>query len=142
MTYIYGTSLAVQWSRLRASTAGGMDSIPGQGTKILHDAWCSQNKPTHRAKSEVKLLEFLVPRLHGLNLMTKLKRSCSSEGQGCIRYHAKCPQIGYVTKSAFSWSHLWACQPCQNLDQLLILVANTQPLSQNTGTHPLAVSGL
>ena len=28
------TSLAVQWLRLRASTAGGTDSIPGQGTKI------------------------------------------------------------------------------------------------------------
>ena len=32
----YGTSLVVQWLRLRASTAGGMGSIPGQGTKILH----------------------------------------------------------------------------------------------------------
>ena len=31
-----GTSLAVQWLRLRASTAGGMCSISGQGTKILH----------------------------------------------------------------------------------------------------------
>ena len=31
-----GTSLAVQWLRLGASTAGGMGSIPGWGTKILH----------------------------------------------------------------------------------------------------------
>ena len=31
-----GTSLAVQWLRLCASTAGGMGSIPGQGPKILH----------------------------------------------------------------------------------------------------------
>ena len=31
-----GTSLAVQWLlKHRASTAGGMGSIPGQGTKIL-----------------------------------------------------------------------------------------------------------
>ena len=29
-----GTSLAVQWLRLRASTAGGTGLIPGQGTKI------------------------------------------------------------------------------------------------------------
>ena len=28
-----GTSLAVQWLRLHASTAEGMDSIPGWGTK-------------------------------------------------------------------------------------------------------------
>ena len=33
-----GTSLTVQWSRLRTSTAGGISSIPGQGTKITHDA--------------------------------------------------------------------------------------------------------
>ena len=31
---ILGTSLAVQWLRLHASTAGGMGSIPGGGTKI------------------------------------------------------------------------------------------------------------
>ena len=28
------TSLAVQWLRLHASSAGGMGSIPGRGTKI------------------------------------------------------------------------------------------------------------
>ena len=31
-----GTSLAVQWLRRRASTAGGEGLSPGQGTKILH----------------------------------------------------------------------------------------------------------
>ena len=31
-----GTSLVVLWLRLRASTAGGMGSIPGWGTKIPH----------------------------------------------------------------------------------------------------------
>lgn len=29
-----GTSLAVPWLRLKASTAGSVSSIPGQGTKI------------------------------------------------------------------------------------------------------------
>ena len=37
-----GTSLAVQWLRLWALTAGGMASISGQGIKILHAAWYSQ----------------------------------------------------------------------------------------------------
>ena len=31
-----GTSLAVQWLRLRASSAGRAGSIPGGGTKIPH----------------------------------------------------------------------------------------------------------
>jgi len=34
-----GTFLAFQGLRVCASTAGGMDSIPGQGTKIPHAAW-------------------------------------------------------------------------------------------------------
>ena len=42
-----GNSLVVQWLGLRASTAGGPDSIPGRGTKILQVAWCGQkNKQT------------------------------------------------------------------------------------------------
>ena len=42
LMWIKGTSLAVQWLRLCASTAGGMGLIPGQGTKILHAAQHSQ----------------------------------------------------------------------------------------------------
>ena len=37
-----GTSLAVQWLRHRASTAGDMVLIPGRGTKILHATWHGQ----------------------------------------------------------------------------------------------------
>ena len=39
-----GTSLEVQWLGLRAFTAGGMDLIPGQGTKIPHAVRHSQIK--------------------------------------------------------------------------------------------------
>ena len=39
-----GTSLAVQWLRLHAPTAGGVGSIPGWGTKILHALWCGKKK--------------------------------------------------------------------------------------------------
>ena len=39
-----GTSLAVQWLGLCASTAGGAGSIPGWGTKIPHAVWYGQNK--------------------------------------------------------------------------------------------------
>ena len=34
-----GTSLAVQWLGLLASTTGGTGSIPGGGTKIPHAVW-------------------------------------------------------------------------------------------------------
>ena len=39
-----GTSLAVLWLRLHASTARGMGSVPGWGTKILHATKWSQIK--------------------------------------------------------------------------------------------------
>ena len=39
---IPGTSLAAQWLRLHAYPAGGLGSIPGQGTKIPHATQHSQ----------------------------------------------------------------------------------------------------
>ena len=42
--WVLGTSLAVQWLRLCASTTGGTGLIPGQGTKIPRAAQCSQKK--------------------------------------------------------------------------------------------------
>ena len=46
--YIYlkvsGNSLAVQWLKLCTSTAGGLDSIPGQGTKIMKAVQCGQKE--------------------------------------------------------------------------------------------------
>ena len=39
-----GTSLVVQWLRLRPFTAEGLGSIPGPGTKTPHAAWCGQKK--------------------------------------------------------------------------------------------------
>ena len=41
-TYI-GTSLVVQWLRFCASEAGGIGSIPDQGTKIPHAGRCGHN---------------------------------------------------------------------------------------------------
>ena len=36
--------MAVQWLRLCPSTAGGLGSIPGQGTKIPHATWYGEKK--------------------------------------------------------------------------------------------------
>ena len=49
-----GTPLAVHWLRLHASTAGGVGSIPGQGTKIPHVAQCSQNNIKQLAECSVE----------------------------------------------------------------------------------------
>ena len=40
----FGSSLAVQWLGLYVPNAGGMSSIPGRGTKILHAAQRGLNK--------------------------------------------------------------------------------------------------
>ena len=40
----HGTFLVVQWLRLYAATAVGLDLIPGQGSKILLATWLSQKE--------------------------------------------------------------------------------------------------
>ena len=47
----------VQWLRLHTCNAGDMGLIPGQGTKILNAARCSQKKKKKSGeKSEAKLI--------------------------------------------------------------------------------------
>ena len=50
----------VQWLGLCASTAGGMGSVPGQGTKNPQAVWCGQEqkqvKKQKQKKSSVKIL--------------------------------------------------------------------------------------
>ena len=43
-----GASLAVQWLRFHASTAGGIGSIPDQGTKIPHATWHGQKRKINK----------------------------------------------------------------------------------------------
>ena len=50
LKFMLGNSLAVQWLRLRASTAGGMGSIPGRGIKILHVVRPKKEKVYARGK--------------------------------------------------------------------------------------------
>ena len=45
--------MAVQWLKLHASTVGGLSSIPGKGTKILHAVQFSQNK-TNKTNRNLK----------------------------------------------------------------------------------------
>ena len=57
-----GTSLAVQWSRRHASNAGGTDSIPGWGTKILHAPRPPKKK--NLKKGDNSLLKSFYLRIH------------------------------------------------------------------------------
>ena len=63
-----GTSLAVQWLRLCASNAGGMDSIPGWGTKIPHGVAKKKEKKKKKKKekmgaktTKVRTTKFFLP---------------------------------------------------------------------------------
>ena len=56
-----GTSLAVQWLRLCTPNAGGMGSIPGPRTKILHAAGHGQQKK--KKKKKFPMLIFLSVKL-------------------------------------------------------------------------------
>ena len=49
-----GTSLVVQWLRLCASTAGGMGSISGKGTKILHVCTARPKKEKQKTNKQTK----------------------------------------------------------------------------------------
>lgn len=42
----------VHWLIRHASNAGDMDMIPGQGTKMSHAAWCSQEKKKKNVKKK------------------------------------------------------------------------------------------
>ena len=52
-----GASLAVQWLRLPASTAGATGSTPGWGTKIPHAAWYGKkNQPPPKNANELYIV--------------------------------------------------------------------------------------
>ena len=49
-----GASLVIQWLGLCASTAGGMGSVPGQGTGIPHTSKWGQKRKRKRKKKKKK----------------------------------------------------------------------------------------
>ena len=46
-----GTSLAIHWLRFCVSNEGGMNSVPGQGTKISHATRREKNKKNQEHKT-------------------------------------------------------------------------------------------
>ena len=56
----HGTSLAVQWLRLRATTAGGAGSIPSWGTHMTHGA--TKKKKKKRSGKSSNRSQFLMPK--------------------------------------------------------------------------------
>ena len=55
-----GVSLAVQWLRLCAFTAGDVGSIPAGGTKIPYAVRHSQKKPPNKQTNKKTTLELLL----------------------------------------------------------------------------------
>ena len=43
----------VQWLRFYISASGGMNLIPGPGTKIPHAAWCGQRQKTNKQTPKI-----------------------------------------------------------------------------------------
>ena len=56
----HGTSLVVQWLRLRASNAEGMGSIPGRGTRIPHALRHHQKNPTKQNTNHMFFKEICI----------------------------------------------------------------------------------
>ena len=69
-----GISPVVQWLRLHASNAGGMGSIPGQGTKIPHIVWLGE-----KSKKKINKRRRKGRRGAGLNQMDKWKSTFQAE---------------------------------------------------------------
>ena len=76
-----GASLVVQWVRLWAPSAGGLGSIPGQGTRsCVHAATKSSHASIspHTATKEV-----LMPQLRGHTSQLKKDPTCCNEDPAC-----------------------------------------------------------
>ena len=71
----YGTFLEVQWLRLCATTAGGTDSIPGQGTKIWHTG--RHSRKITISKNEKEVTYYL---LYFMSLATQTNPGTMEEG--------------------------------------------------------------
>jgi len=68
-----GNSLAVQWPGLHASTEGGLGLIPGQGIKILHAPWLSQERKKEGKKDrkeKKKPLTVAFTNFYNINALT------------------------------------------------------------------------
>ena len=75
-----GTSLVVQWLGLGALTAGGVDSIPGWGTKILHAMPCGQKKKKKK-KKVIQTGRTKMPRLRKMSIIVKKSVRAQTEWQ-------------------------------------------------------------
>ena len=57
-TAVLGTSLVVQWVRIRASAAGCVGSIPGWGTNIPHAAQCGSPPKTQKQNPSLNQVSY------------------------------------------------------------------------------------
>ena len=75
MNHTLGTSLVVQWLRLRAPNAGDTSLIPSQGTKIPHATQHGQKRKKYRQK--LIILSPYDPAIMLLGIYPKELKTCS-----------------------------------------------------------------
>ena len=76
-----GTSLAVQWLRFCTSTAEGVGSIPGQGSKILH--------VSQHGKKKKKMLQ-------DVKVWQVCSKTCNERGQNKTGTEAGPIHLGFM----------------------------------------------
>ena len=88
-----GTSLAVQWLRLRASNAGGAGSIPGQTTKIPLVSECSQKVKNKKTQCDRHIFVLLIRPLRFREIKSLGLGLSSSKLRWCLWFQNLGPQL-------------------------------------------------
>ena len=105
-----GNSMAAQWWRLSAPTAGGMGSIPGQGSQILQTAWTNEQKENQTSWLKQQTLifsQFWNPKIHnqGGNPGGLWWGLCPWLTGGCLHTESSHgPSVVHVQREIFSSS--------------------------------------
>ena len=78
-----GTSLVIQWSRPCTTSAGGMGSIPGQGTKIPHAVQCGQ-KPKYLPVNPLFMVFHGCRYMLVLSMNSRIRRALGFLSDTCV----------------------------------------------------------
>ena len=103
-----GTSLAVQWSELCVSTAGGTDLVPRPGSKILHASRCGWKNLFLIKKNEEPSQTWRSPTWRP-SLLMPCTQSCLElrRGQSCLELRRGVGDLRNSSKQCL-FTNIWA----------------------------------